>query len=193
TMKYAPSIPRENFSALTRLDQNRAVSQLAQRLSVSPAALRNVVIWGNHSATQVPDTTFATLENGKKVTELLEQEYLQGDFVSTVQQRGAAIIKARGLSSAASAANAVLDHVRDWICGTERVVSMAVCSDNNPFGVPEGLVFSFPVRTTAGGNWRFATPQELGVDAVTFTAWQHEKVAATATELTEERAAALGN
>ncbi|MES1917046.1 MAG: hypothetical protein MHM6MM_008807, partial [Cercozoa sp. M6MM] len=151
----------------------------------NPSQLQQVVIWGNHSATQVPDVSNATVQGHAVATAVQDDEWLRGPFVRTVQQRGAAIIKARGASSAASAANAVLDHVRDWLCGTNgRVVSMAVCSDNNPYGVPEGLIFSFPV-TCENQQWRF-------VEGLRLDAWTQEKIGATAKELIDERQAALG-
>lgn len=128
TMKYAPSIPKENFTAMTRLDQNRAESQIADRIGCSVKNVKNVIIWGNHSKTQYPDVNHAFVENYPSKnfrtsvrSAVKNNNWLENEFVSTVQQRGAAIIKARGLSSAASAANACLDHVRDWMNGTQQV------------------------------------------------------------------------
>lgn len=162
TMKNAPSIPRENFTALTRLDQNRAASQLATRLGVPVAKINNPIIWGNHSKTQYPDVNFATVNDVPFPTNTTairkavnNDEWLDGDFMKTVQSRGAAIIQARGKSSAASAAKSAVDHVRDWILGTEdgRVVSMGVISDGNPYGVAEDIIYSFPVKCEYG-QWK---------------------------------------
>jgi malate dehydrogenase len=150
----APSIPKENFTALTRLDANRAQSQIAMRCRVAPSAVTGATIWGNHSSTQYPDVSFAKVNVGganKDVTEAVgDVAWLRGDYISTVQQRGAAIIKARKLSSAMSAANAISDHLHDWVVGSNgRVVSMAVPSDGS-YGVEKGLIFSFPVTCDKG-------------------------------------------
>ena len=133
TMLNAPSIPKENFTAMTRLDQNRAASQLADKLNVGVDNIRNVIIWGNHSKTQYPDINHAFVANFPKKnlqtsvrSAVKDDNWIENEFVSTVQQRGAAIIKARGLSSAASAANACLDHVRNWMLGTDEVESFVV-------------------------------------------------------------------
>lgn len=189
TMTNAPSIPRENFTALTRLDQNRACSLLASTAGCNVGQIQNVVIWGNHSKTQYPDTRNAFINNKGTVTAVraqLNNEWLDTEFIKTVQYRGAAIIKARGASSAASAANATLDHVRSWLLGTApgEWVSMAVCSDNSGYDVPDNLIFSFPC-TCDNGNWQIV--QGLNLDA-----FSQEKVAATAEELMSERATALG-
>jgi len=191
TMTHAPSIPRENFTALTRLDQNRAASQVAAAAGVNVGQVKNIVIWGNHSKTQYPDTrnAFLTGTPGRDdcvaVRSMLDNSYLDGDFIKTVQYRGAAIIKARGASSAASAANAVLDHIRSWMLGTApgEWVSMAVCSDNSPYDVPENLIFSFPCTCT-NGNWHIVP----GLNIDTFSAG---KIAATAEELVNERETAF--
>lgn len=145
---YAPSIPKENFTAMTRLDQNRARAQIAQKIGTDITNVKNIFIWGNHSATQYPDCSNGTV-NGKPIEDQVDAAYLQGEFVTTVQKRGAAVIAARKMSSAMSAAKAAADHVRDWWKGTEpgNYVSMGVVSPkDNPYNVPEGIVFSFPVE-----------------------------------------------
>jgi malate dehydrogenase len=152
-MNSAPNIPRERFTAMMRLDHNRAIAQLANKAGVHTSAVSNMTIWGNHSATQYPDIFHAEID-GKPANEVVDdQAWLEGDFIPTVQQRGAAIIKARGLSSAASAANAAVDHVRDWALGTADGdwVSMAVPSDGS-YGVPEGMLSGFPC-TCKGGDY----------------------------------------
>jgi len=182
--KYAPSIPKENFSAMTRLDQNRAKSQIAVKLGVGCAEVKNVIIWGNHSSTQFPDAKHATV-GGKPVPEVLgDANWLQGDFVSTVQKRGAAVIAARKLSSAMSAANAACDHMRDWFNGTAagEFTSMGVFSDGS-YNVPEGIMYSYPV-TIADGKWSIV--KDLPIDD-----FAKSKMAATAEELVSERADAL--
>merc|ERR1719373_303261 len=191
TMTNAPSIPRENFTALTRLDQNRAASLIAETAGVNVGKVRNIVIWGNHSKTQYPDTRNAVLVDSPKkglcasVRSQVDNSFLDGEFIKTVQYRGAAIIKARGASSAASAANAPLDHVRSWLLGTApgEWVSMAVCSDNSGYDVPENLVFSFPC-TCSNGNWRI-------VPGLHLDSFSKEKVEATAAELVKERETAF--
>jgi len=143
---YAPKLPRKNFAALTRLDQNRAASQLAEKLSVPVAHIRNVAIWGNHSTTQVPDVSDAqVLKNGKYERVKVDKQWVRGDFTKTVQQRGKAIIDARGMSSAMSAANAIKDCLRDWVRGTSEGehVAMGVFS-NGSYGITKDLIFSFP-------------------------------------------------
>lgn len=178
-MANAPQIPRENFSALTRLDHNRAVSALAIKTGVPVVDVKDVFIWGNHSSTQFPDILNGKV-GGKNAIELVGEEWYKNDFIPFVQKRGAAIIAARGLSSAASAAKATADHLRDWVQGTNgKTISMAVNSDGNPYGVPEGLVYSFPV-TCADGKWSF----EAGFPISEFA---REKMTATAQELMEEK------
>ncbi len=159
----APDIPRERFSALTRLDHNRAIAQLAARTGAAVADIRRMIVWGNHSATQVPDLTHA-LVAGTPAVELVDREWVTDAFVPTVANRGAAIIEARGASSAASAASATIDHVRDWVRGTPEGdwTSMSVIS-RGEYGVPEGLVSSFPV-TTADGEWAIVEGLELDAD-----------------------------
>jgi malate dehydrogenase len=152
-MNNAGSVPRERFTAMTRLDHNRAKAQLATKTGVQVAAVTNMTIWGNHSATQYPDVYNARVD-GKPASDLVEPAWIEGEFIPTVQQRGAAVLEARGASSAASAASAALDHVRDWALGSPKGdwVSMAVCSDGS-YGVPEGLISGFPC-TTANGAWK---------------------------------------
>lgn len=161
---FAPKIPKQNFCALTRLDFNRATGLLASTKGVSSSAVKNVVIWGNHSKTQVPDCSFATV-NGERV-EMDEYLTSQEDtgFMHRIQYRGAEVIKMRGASSACSAANAAKDNVRDWHLGTsgDNTVAMSVWSTGNPYGVPEGLFYSFPCTCT-NGSWTIKegfTPSE---------------------------------
>lgn len=143
---YAPSIPKENFTAMTRLDQNRARAQIAQRVGTDISNVKNLIIWGNHSATQYPCVANGTV-NGKAVADVVEKEYLQSEFIEIVQKRGAAVINARKMSSAMSAAKAASDHVHDWFFGTAPSVytSMGVVSDGS-YGIPKDIVFSFPVE-----------------------------------------------
>lgn len=176
----APDIPSERFTAMTRLDHNRAIAQLAAKAGATVNAITNMTIWGNHSATQYPDIFHAKV-NGQNAAELVDdQEWLENDFIPTVQKRGAAIIEARGASSAASAANAAIDHVHDWVLGTPpgNWVSMAIPSDGS-YDVPEGIISSFPV-TTSGGSYEIV--QELEIDG-----FSRAQIDATANELVEER------
>jgi malate dehydrogenase len=150
-MNNAAGIPRERFSAMTRLDHNRATAQIAAKAGVLTTSVSKVTIWGNHSASQYPDVFHAEID-GKNAAEVInDRAWIENEFIPTVQQRGAAIIEARGASSAASAANAALDHVRNWVLGTPANdwVSMAVCSDGS-YGVPDGLISGFPVTAKAG-------------------------------------------
>jgi len=185
-MSNAPDIPQERFNALTRLDHNRAIAQLAAKTGASVTDVRQMTIWGNHSATQYPDVFHATV-GGRPASELVDQAWLESDFLPKVQQRGAAIIEARGASSAASAANATVDHMRDWVLGTPEGdwVSMSVPSDGS-YGVPEGLISSFPC-TTSGGSYSIV--QGLEIDE-----FSRGKIDASTAELGEEREAvrALG-
>jgi malate dehydrogenase len=178
-MNNAGSIPRERFTAMTRLDHNRALAQVATKVGVATTEISNMTIWGNHSATQYPDLFHAKVD-GKVAAELVGQEWIESTFIPTVQQRGAAIIEARGASSAASAANAAIDHVHDWVAGTngDDWVSMAVCSDGS-YGVPEGLISSFPC-TTKNGEWSIVQ----GLDIDTFS---RGRIDASVAELGEER------
>lgn len=178
----APNIPAKNFFALTMLDQNRAYAQLSQKANVGVTEVKKVAIWGNHSATQYPDFYNATIK-GKPVLEVItDEDWLKGEFIETVQKRGAAIIKARGLSSAASAANAVVDTVINLTTPTKEgeYFSVAVSSDGS-YGVEEGLMFSFPV-TFDGENWKI-------VQGMEHNAFAKEKVEATYNELLSEKAA----
>jgi malate dehydrogenase len=185
-MNNARSIPRERFTAMMRLDHNRAKAQLAAKCEVPVTAVTNMTVWGNHSATQYPDLVHAQV-NGKPATELVDSAWIADTYIPTVQQRGAKIIEARGASSAASAANAAVDHVRDWVQGTASGdwVSMGVCSDGS-YGIPEGMIAGFPVTTNAG-NWSVVP----GLDLDDFS---RARVDASVAELAEERDAvgALG-
>ena len=178
-MSNAGSVPRERFTAMTRLDHNRAKAQLAAKTGVQVASVTNMTIWGNHSATQYPDVYNAAVD-GKPASELVEQAWIEAEFIPTVQQRGAAVLEARGASSAASAASAALDHVRDWALGSPKAdwVSMAVCSDGS-YGVPEGLISGFPC-TTAKGQWKIVP----GLDVNDFS---RGRIDASVNELGEER------
>lgn len=160
-MSNAPDIPRERFSALTRLDHNRAISQLAKKAGATVSDIKKMTIWGNHSATQYPDIFHAEI-GGKNAAEVVgDQNWLENDFIPTVAKRGAAVIDARGASSAASAASATVDAARDWLLGSPDGdwVSMSVISDGS-YGVPEGLISSFPV-TTKDGDWKIVTGLEI--------------------------------
>lgn len=143
--KNAPSINQRNITALTRLDHNRAIYQLAEKADAEIAAIKKMIIWGNHSVTQVPDISFATV-NGDKAADKVDATWAKEEFIPTVAKRGAAVIAARGASSAASAANAILDHMHDWVLGSAEGdwVSMAVPSDGS-YGIEEGLIYSYPV------------------------------------------------
>ena len=179
-MNNAPNIPNERFTAMTRLDHNRAMAQLATRTGTTVNDITKMTIWGNHSATQYPDLFHAEV-NGQNAAALVnDQAWLEGDFIPTVQQRGAAIIEARGLSSAASAANAAIDHMHDWALGTPAGdwVSMAIPSDGS-YGVPEGLISSFPVTCTDGG---YEIVQGLDIDD-----FSRARIDASTAELGEER------
>jgi malate dehydrogenase len=183
---YAPTIPKQNFTALTRLDQSRAESIMAEKAKVSVESIQNIYIWGNHSATQYPDTHFATI-NGQPLRKVINDDaYLNGPFLEKVQKRGAEIISVMGKSSAASAANAACDHVHDWWYGTKPGchVSMGVISDGNKYGTPEGLIYSFPLEIKAGGNWSI-------VNGLPINAFSKDKMEKTGKELLEERKMAL--
>jgi malate dehydrogenase len=177
--RNAPSLKPRNFTAMTRLDHNRALTQLAQKTGSSSDKVSQMTIWGNHSATQYPDL-HNTLVDGKSAMSLIEQSWYEEDFIPTVQQRGAAIIKARGLSSAASAANAAIDHMHTWALGTPEGdwTSMGVYSDGS-YGIQEGLIYSFPV-TCKNGDWAIVQGLEIND-------FSREKMSATETELAEER------
>ncbi|KAL7220113.1 hypothetical protein ACSBR2_013050 [Camellia fascicularis] len=185
--EFAPSISEKNITCLTRLDHNRALGQVSERLSVPVSDVKNVIIWGNHSSTQYPDVNHATVKTpaGEKPVRVLvaNDEWLNGEFITTVQQRGAAIIKARKLSSALSAASSACDHIRDWVLGTPEGtwVSMGVYSDGS-YNVPAGLIYSFPV-TCCNGEWTIV--QGLPIDELS-----RKKLDLTAEELSEEKALA---
>ncbi|KAB2379423.1 malate dehydrogenase [Actinomadura montaniterrae] len=177
---HAPDVPAERFTAMTRLDHNRALAQLSKKAGVSVADIRKMTIWGNHSATQYPDVFHAEI-GGKNAAETVnDQAWLENDFIPTVAKRGAAIIEARGASSAASAASAAIDHVHTWVNGTADGdwTSMAVVSDGS-YGVPEGLISSFPV-TTKDGKWEIV--QGLEIDD-----FSRARIDASVNELAEER------
>jgi len=181
-MNNAPDIPNDRFHAMTRLDQNRAVSQIANKAGVAVTDVENLVIWGNHSANQVPDYANAKI-NGQPVTEVIKDlNWLQNEFIPTVGKRGAAIIAARGKSSAASAASATIDAVRQLTNPTPdgQVFSSAVLSDGNPYGIPGGLVFSFPLRSNGDGNREF-------VEGFEHDDFLKEKIKVTTDELLGEK------
>ncbi|ODT97620.1 MAG: malate dehydrogenase [Pseudonocardia sp. SCN 72-86] len=180
----APDVPAERFTAMTRLDHNRALSQLSAKLSVPVSEIRKMTIWGNHSATQYPDLFHAEV-GGKIAAEQVEEAWLRDTFIPTVAKRGAAIIEARGASSAASAASAAIDHIHTWVNGTADGdwTSMAVPSDGS-YGVAEGIISSFPV-TCSGG--RYEIVQGLEIDA-----FSRERIDASVAELVEEREAVKG-
>jgi len=178
-LKNAPNLSGENFSAMTRLDHNRAISLLADKCGVQAVDIKNMTIWGNHSATQYPDLNNAKVK-GQEALSLVENDWFTDDFIPTVQQRGAAIIKARGSSSAASAANAAIDQMRTWIEGTEAGdwVSMAILSDGS-YGVEAGIIFSYPVTVIDG---KVNIVHDLVVDD-----FSKAQLKVTETELKEER------
>ncbi|MEZ5672525.1 MAG: malate dehydrogenase [Thiotrichaceae bacterium] len=176
-MRSAPDLNPKNFTAMTRLDHNRALSQLAAKTGSQVSDIKNMVVWGNHSSTQYPDITHATV-GGKAATSLVDQDWVVKDFIPTVQQRGAAIIKARGKSSAASAAYAALAHIRDWVAGSDDWLSMAIPSDGS-YGIPEQLMYSFPVTVK---NGEYSIVQGLEIDA-----FSRERLNATQLELEQER------
>ena len=179
-MKNAPGLKPSNFSGMMRLDHNRAVSQVAQKLGRPVASVKKITVWGNHSATQYPDLFQATA-GGKKVWPMInDQSWLENQFIPTIQKRGAAIIEARGLSSAASAANAAIEHVRDWIYGTRAGdwVSMGLPSDGS-YGIPEGVIYGYPA-TCKNGSYRIIK----GLDVSEFS---RARMEATLKELHEER------
>lgn len=179
TQRNAPSIDPRNFTAMTRLDHNRAMTQIAIKTGKTVNDVTNMTIWGNHSATQYPDL-FNAKVSGETAINLVDQAWLEADFIPTVQQRGAAIIKARGASSAASAANAAIGHMRSWALGTDGDdwVSMGVYSDGS-YGIQEGLIYSFPCRCN-NGDWEI-------VQGVEVSDFSRGKMTATETELAEER------
>ena len=177
----APDLNPRNFTAMTRLDHNRAKAQLAEKTGIHHASVRKMLIWGNHSSTQYPDISFAEAD-GQKATELVEQDWYREVFIPTVQQRGAAIIKARGASSAASAASSAIDHMRSWALGTDEGdwVSMAVPADGS-YGIDEGIIYSFPC-VCSNGDYQIV--QGLEIDE-----FSRGRMDASAAELRDERAA----
>ena len=177
----APDLDPKNFTAMMRLDHNRAKAQLAAKTGSHVSDIERMIVWGNHSATQYPDINQAAVD-GKAASDLVDQDWLANEFIPVVQQRGAAIIKARGASSAASAASAAIDHVRDWALGTPDGdwVSMAIPADGS-YGIEPGIIYSYPVRCS-GGNYEIV--QGLSIDD-----FSRERMHATETELREERAA----
>jgi malate dehydrogenase len=176
-MNSAPDIPRERFTAMTRLDENRAVAQLAEKLSVEVADVQDLVVWGNHSPTMFPDL-FNAKVGGERAVDKVDMDWYENEFIPRVGKRGAEIIEARGASSAASAANAAIDHVRDWMLGADGLRSMALPSDGS-YGVEEGLVSSFPVRLN-GGSYEI----EKGFEVEDFA---RAKIDRSVDELKEER------
>ena len=179
TQRNAPSIDPRQFTAMMRLDHNRAITQIAQKTNTTVSDINNMTVWGNHSATQYPDL-FNTKVKGQPAIELVDQNWYETEFIPTVQQRGAAIIAARGASSAASAANAAIDHMRNWALGTEGDdwVSMGIYSDGS-YGITEGLIYSFPCRCQ-DGEWSIVQGLEI-------SEFSHNKMKATEAELIEER------
>lgn len=177
--RNAPDLDPRQFTAMTRLDHNRAMAQLAQKVGAHVTDVEGLCIWGNHSATQYPDIHRATVK-GTAALELVDQDWYAKEMIPVVQQRGAAIIEARGASSAASAANAAIDHMRDWALGCDGIVSMGVYSDGS-YGIEPGLIYSFPVRCQ-GGDWKI-------VEGIEINAFSQERMKATETELAEEKGA----
>ncbi len=179
-MKNAPGLKRSNFSSMMRLDHNRAMSQVAQKIGVPVTSIRKMIVWGNHSATQYPDI-FQTTAGGKKAWPMInDQAWLENTFIPVIQKRGAAIIEARGLSSAASAASAAIDHIRDWVKGTKAGdwVSMGIPSDGS-YGIPEGVFYGYPV-TCKGGKYKIVKGLEV-------SDFSRGRMMATLKELHEER------
>ena len=179
-MNNAPNIPNERFTAMTRLDHNRAMAQVAAKTGTTVSDITKMTIWGNHSATQYPDLFHAEVKGQNAAALINDQAWLENDFIPTVQQRGAAIIEARGLSSAASAANAAIDHMRTWALGSAKGdwVSMAIPSDGS-YGVAEGIISSFPVTC---GNGKYEIVQGLDIDD-----FSRGRIDASVAELVEER------
>lgn len=178
--RNAPDLDPRNFTAMTRLDHNRGLAQLAEQTDSTVNDIKKMVIWGNHSSTQYPDLTFTTV-NGKPALEQVERDWYENTYIPNVQQRGAAIIKARGASSAASAANAAIAHMRSWVLGTEDNdwVSMGVYS-NGEYGIEKGLIYSFPC-TCNNGDWQIVEGLDVSSD------FSQDKMKATENELAEER------
>lgn len=180
-MRSAPDLSPTQFTSMMRLDHNRALSQLATKTNSKVTDIQNMVVWGNHSSTQYPDLSHVTVK-GKPARELIDQEWIVNEFIPTVQQRGAAIIKARGKSSAASAAAAAVRHIQDWVGGSSEWVSMGVPSDGS-YNIPENLIYSFPVTLRDG---KYTIVQGLEIDR-----FSRERMQATQLELEQERDAIL--
>ena len=179
-MKSAPGLPRENFTAMLRLDHNRALSQLASKTGKPVDSIEKLIVWGNHSPTMYPDYRFATIGGAPAATVVNDQEWYRTTFIPTVGKRGAAIIEARGLSSAASAANAAIDHIRDWVLGTNgKWVTMGVPSDGS-YGIPDSVMYGVPVTCE---NGKYTVIKGLEIDE-----FSRSKMDATLKELEEERA-----
>ncbi|MCK2199242.1 malate dehydrogenase [Corynebacterium callunae] len=175
----APDVPASRFNAMMRLDHNRAISQLASKLGRGAAEFENLVVWGNHSATQFPDISYATV-GGEKVSDLVDQEWYRNEFIPRVANRGAEIIEVRGKSSAASAASSAVDHMRDWVQGTEKWASAAVPS-TGAYGIPEGIIVGLPT-IARNGEWEI-------VEGLEISDWQRERINANVAELQAEREA----
>ncbi len=175
--RNAPDLDARNFTSMMRLDHNRALAQLAAKTGAAVADIEGLAVWGNHSPTMYPDLHHTTVA-GRPALDLVDMDWLDNDFIPTVQTRGAAIIDARGASSAASAANAAIDHVRDWMSDTGGIVSMGVISDGS-YGIAEGLFFSYPIRC-AGGDWEI-------IQGLSVNEFSRAKLDATEAELSEER------
>jgi len=181
TQKNAPDIDPRNITAMMRLDHNRAKSQLAEKTGTHSTDIEKMVVWGNHSATQYPDISYATVK-GKPAKSLVDDAWNVDTFIPVVQQRGAAIIKARGASSAASAASAAVDHMRSWALGSDgQWVSMGVCSKGNPYGIDEDIIYSFPI-ICEGGDWKI-------VEGLEISDFSRERMKLTEEELISEREA----
>jgi malate dehydrogenase len=179
-MSNAPDVPRERFTAMMRLDHNRAIAQLSKKLEVPVTSITDMTVWGNHSPTQYPDLFHAKVDGQVAAEAVGDQEWIENEFIPTVAKRGAAIIDARGASSAASAANAAIDHVYDWVSGTSQGdwVTMGVPSDGS-YGVDEGIISGFPV-TTSGGEWKI-------VEGLEIDEFSRKKIDASVDELKSER------
>jgi len=178
---YAKDLPSENFTAMTRLDHNRAVSQLALKTGAKVTDIKKVAVWGNHSPTMYPDVRSTTV-NGKNALDLVDKKWVNDEFTPRVQQRGAEIIKLRKFSSAASAGNAAIDHMRDWVFGSDDWQSISYLSDGNTYGVPKGLIFSFPCTTKDG---KYTVVKGLNLD----DADSQARIKKTTEELVGERQA----
>jgi malate dehydrogenase len=175
----APDLDKGQFTAMMRLDHNRALSQLAQKTGTQVTDIDKMIVWGNHSATQYPDISQATV-NGKPALDLVDRDWYENDFIPTVQKRGAAIIEARGASSAASAASAAIDHIHDWVNGSKGIVSMGIPADGS-YGVEEGIMFSYPVICK---NGKYEIVQDLEIDE-----FSRDRMSQTEDELRSEREA----